>query len=109
MRDQLVHVSRHANVRAQQRSIPTEAVELVMRHGDIEGPAALGRHSLRLSHRAAGELLRIGTPVALVEKAATVVAILSASGEVVTLLRVAKNTTTRRRSRSRALGRRGYE
>jgi hypothetical protein len=74
----------HASRRARQRAISEEAIGLLVELGDIELPAGRGCVELSLSHRARGELLGEGCPVALVEEASRLVLILASDGTVVT-------------------------
>lgn len=79
--------SDHAEVRAQQRGIRPATIEFVLQHADIDLEAGNGCYSCRLSHRAAAELLRKGAPISEVDKARSVVLIISKdSGEIVTVM-----------------------
>ncbi|MFQ5783228.1 MAG: hypothetical protein ACE5H8_00205 [Alphaproteobacteria bacterium] len=94
------HMTRHALRRLQQRGIPSEAVQLIDEHGDIELNAGRGCISMQISRRKTASLMADGYAPGLVERAANLVVIrCEETGHIVTVLHVHGQRARRRRPR----------
>lgn len=82
------HLTAHAKGRLRQRGIRREVLELLIAHADIETPAGDGCRFLRLSSRAARDLLEDeNQQVQVVDQARRVLVLVSPSGTIVTAMR----------------------
>ena len=80
-------LSIHATMRAQQRGIQRDAIEVVICYADVILYAGAGCQSLCLSRRAVVSLLRDGVPASLIDRAAHVILmVVEDTEEIVTVM-----------------------
>jgi len=85
---QHLRMTRHARQRLQQRGSRPKDVVIVMAYGDIEIPAREGCRYVRLSHREAARLQRVGSlKVSEVDQARRLVVLADSDGRVVTVIK----------------------
>ena len=93
--------TRHAAVRAQQRSVSPEVLTLVFLNADIELPAGGGCCSLEISAEMALSLMSEGHPIHEIESARRVMLIVDGVNGIVTVIRRAPPWSVRRRGANR--------
>jgi hypothetical protein len=85
-RDMEHSLTGHARKRAQQRGIRLDVIDFVIQHADVDLEAGDGCRSLRISKRGLAMLGGDCTSLALSERAANVVVLVAADGDVVTVM-----------------------
>ena len=83
----LFQLTRHAAVRAQQRSVSAAVLSHVSGFADIELPAGGGCHSQEISADMALSLMSDGLPIHEIEAARRVVLIVDPAGAIITVMR----------------------
>ncbi len=94
--------SKHAELRAAQRNVDAETINLVCAWHDLERPAGDKCRWVALSHQACRKLIEGGRSSADVAKASSISLLLSEDGTVVTVLRWQQQRRTPVRGRARA-------
>lgn len=80
------NLTQHAQVRAQQRGIRIQTIELVLEMGDRKVRLPGNSFAISVSKARAVELVRLGLPPADIERTANVVAVISGTdGAVITV------------------------
>jgi hypothetical protein len=83
-----MQLTSHATARCSQRGVKRHVIELILRLGDIEIPAQLGRTQVQLSRIAISMMLAEGISVSDADDAKNVALIVDADGLVITVLRL---------------------
>ncbi len=77
------NLTKHAQVRAQQRGIRSQTIDMILEMGDRKVRLPGNSFAISVSKSRALDLIRLGFPAADVERATNVVAVISANGGAV--------------------------